>query len=132
VDAARLCAQGASDGLRAELLEAGETLASVAHGPELLPLDQRFWKHLLDGAGNIAYQLAFNSLIRAVHADPYFSLGWLEHELERCDYRRPIARAIADRDPDAAATVARDALSPAAELLGSIAPSPKSAAGERT
>ena len=32
----------------------------------------------------------------------------------------------------AAATVARDALSPAAELLGSIAPSPKSAASERT
>src|SRR5947208_12041444 len=33
VDAARLCAQGASDDLRAELLEAGETLPSVAHGP---------------------------------------------------------------------------------------------------
>ena len=63
---------------------------------------------------------------------PTVSLGWLEHELERCDYRRPIARAIADRDPAAAATVARDALSPAAELLGSVAPSPKSAAGERT
>lgn len=118
VDAARLCAERADDELRSELLEAGETLRAVSHGPELLPLDQRFWQQLLDGAGNLAYQLAFNSLIRAVHADPDFSLGWLQHELERCDYRRPIARAIADRDPDAAATAAREALSPAAELLG--------------
>jgi DNA-binding FadR family transcriptional regulator len=120
VDAARLCAQGASDELRSELLEAGEALGAVAHGPELLPLDQRFWQRLLDGAGNLAYQLAFNSLIRAVHADPGLSLGWLEHELERCDYRRPIARAIADCDPDAAATAAREALSPAAEILGAM------------
>jgi DNA-binding FadR family transcriptional regulator len=117
VDAARLCAQAASDGLREELLQTGKSLAAVARGSELLPLDQRFWRHLLDGAGNLAYQLAFNSLIRAVHADPDFSQGWLEHELERCDYRRPIARAIADRDPDAAAAAARDALSPAAEIL---------------
>jgi GntR family transcriptional regulator, transcriptional repressor for pyruvate dehydrogenase complex len=118
VDAARLCAEAANDALRDELLETGETLAAMAHGPELLPLDQRFWRQLLDGAGNLAYQLAFNSLIRAVHADPDFSLGWLEHELERSDYRRPIARAIADRDAEAAASAARDALSPAAELLG--------------
>src|SRR5207248_6147767 len=100
------------------------------HGPELLPVDQRFLQHLLDGAGNIAYQLAFNSLIRAVHADPDFSLGWLEHELERCDYRRPIARAIADRDPDGAATAARDALLPAAEMPGSGAQPPKDAWGQ--
>jgi GntR family transcriptional repressor for pyruvate dehydrogenase complex len=120
VDAARLCAEGANEALRRELLETGNALAAVAHGPELLPLDQRFWQQLLDGAGNLAYQLAFNSLIRAVHAVPEFSLGWLEHELERCDYRRPIARAIADRDPGAAASEARDALSPAADRLGAV------------
>jgi DNA-binding FadR family transcriptional regulator len=66
-----------------------------------------------------------------VHADPDFSLEWLEHELERCDYRRPIARAIADRDPQAAAAAARDALSPAAEMLASLAQSPKSSASRR-
>ena len=121
VDAARLCAESANDAVRDDLIETGQTLAAVARGPELLPLDQRFWRQLLDGAGNLASQLAFNSLIRAVHDDPDFSLGWLEHELERCDYRRPIARAIADRDPGAAATAARDALSPAAEMLGAAA-----------
>lgn len=121
VDAARLCAESANDAVRDDLIETGQSLAAVARGPELLPLDQRFWRQLLDGAGNLAYQLAFNSLIRAVHADPDFSLGWLEHELERCDYRRPIARAIADRDPGAPATAARDALSPAAEMLGAAA-----------
>jgi DNA-binding FadR family transcriptional regulator len=120
VDAARLCAERAGDELRSELVEAGEALAVVSHGPGLLPLDQRFWQQLLDGAGNLAYQLAFNSLIRAVHADPEFSLGWLERELERCDYRRPIARAIAGRDPDAAAAAAREALSPATEILGTV------------
>jgi DNA-binding FadR family transcriptional regulator len=131
VDVARLCAAGASDELRAELLEAGEALSGAARGVELLPLDQRFWQLLLDGAGNVAYQLAFNSLIRAVHAVPDFSVGWLQHELERCDYRRPIARAIAVRDPDAAADAARDALSPAAEMLSAVEKPPQSAASRR-
>jgi DNA-binding FadR family transcriptional regulator len=128
VDVARRCARAATPGVREELLESGEILAAAAHGPELLALDQRFWQLMLDGAGNVAYQLAFNSLIRAVHAIPDFSVRWLEHELEQCDYRRPIARAIAASDPDAAATAARDALSPAAELLGAAAEAPRAAA----
>ena len=118
VDVARLCALNASHEVRDELVEVGEMLAAAAHGPELLPLDQRFWQRMLDGAGNVAYQLAFNSLIRAVHAIPDFSVRWLGHELEQSDYRRPIARAIAAPDPDGAASAARDALSPAVEMLG--------------
>jgi DNA-binding FadR family transcriptional regulator len=128
VDVARLCALDASDEVRDELVDVGETLAAVADGPELLPLDQRFWQQMLDGAGNLAYQLAFNSLIRAVHATPEFSVRWLEHELEQCDYRRRIARAIAAHDPDTAEIAARDALAPAAEMLLQSA---KTAAGQR-
>jgi DNA-binding FadR family transcriptional regulator len=129
VDVARLCALNGSPDVRDELLEASEMLAAVAHGPELLALDQRFWQHMLDGAGNVAYQLAFNSLIRAVHATPEFSVRWLERELELCDYRRPIARAIAALDPDTAEIVARDALSPAAEVLSAVTQSPDAATG---
>ena len=71
---------------------------ALARGPELLALDERFWQRVLDGAGNLAYQLAFNSLIRAVHARIDLSLPWLEQELSRGDYRRPIAAAIAAGD----------------------------------
>ena len=131
VDVVRLCALGASDELRAGLLDAGDALAAAGRGVKLLPLDQRFWQLLLDGAGNVAYQLAFNSLIRAVHAVPDLSVGWLKRELERCDYRRPIARAIAAHDPDAAAAAGRDALAPAAEMLSAVAQSRPTAATQR-
>lgn len=112
VDVVRLCAQRAGPEVAADLLEASERIAAVAHGPELLALDEHFWQRILDGAGNLAYQLAFNSLIRGVHAMPELSIPWLEHELARSDFRRPIATAIAAGDPDAAMSAARAGLSP--------------------
>jgi DNA-binding FadR family transcriptional regulator len=110
VDLARLCAQRASRDVGKDLLEISRKLAA-AGGEELLELDRRFWQRVLDGAGNLAYQLAFNSLIRAVHARRDLSIPWLEEELERSDYRRPIALAIAAADADSAASAARKALS---------------------
>ncbi len=44
------------------------------------------------------------------------SVPWLEQELERGDYRRPIAAAIAAGDAESAATAARAALTPPAGL----------------
>jgi len=116
-DVARLCAQRAGGDVRGELLEISERLAVLGEGAELegaelLALDQRFWQRVLDGAGNLAYQLAFNSLIRAVHAQHGLSVAWLEQELKRGDYRRPIAAAIAAGDSERAATAARLALAP--------------------
>jgi len=115
VDLSRLCAQRAGGEVRGELLEISERLAGVGEGVELLPLDQRFWQGVLDGAGNLAYQLAFNSLIRAVHARVDFSLPWLEQELRRSDYRQPIAAAIAAGDAESAARATREALTPPAD-----------------
>jgi DNA-binding FadR family transcriptional regulator len=109
VDLARLCAQRAGGRVRKDLLEISQKLAAVG-GEELLELDRRFWQRVLDGVGNLAYQLAFNSLIRAVHARRDLSIPWLEEELERSDYRRPIAAAIAAGDADGAATAAHEAL----------------------
>jgi len=90
VDVARLCAQRASRETGEELLAISGELAGLAGGEGLLPLDERFWRLVVDGAGNVAYQLAFNSLIRAVHARTGFSLPWLEQELRRSGYRHPI------------------------------------------
>jgi DNA-binding FadR family transcriptional regulator len=109
VDLARLCAQRAGGEVGRDLLEISRKLAA-AGGEELLELDRRFWQRVLDGAGNLAYQLAFNSLIRAVHAQRDLSVPWLEQELGRSDYRRPIALAIASADADTAASAARKAL----------------------
>ncbi len=110
VDAARLCAQRADSGVRTELVEISGRLADLTEGFELLALDELFWRRMLDGAGNLAYQLAFNSLIRAVHVQYALSVSWLEQELARSDYRRPIATAIAACDPQGAATATREAL----------------------
>jgi DNA-binding FadR family transcriptional regulator len=112
VDLARLCALRSDAGVRGELLEIAEQIAGVAEGVELLALDESFWRGVLDGAGNLAYQLAFNSLIRAVHARHELSLPWLEQELARSDYRRPIAAAIAAGDAESAAAATRAALTP--------------------
>ncbi len=116
VDLARLCAQRADAELREELVEIAACLAEAADSAECVALDQRFWQRMLDGAGNLAYQLAFNSLIRVVHSLRELSVSWLEQELERGDYRRPIAAAIAAGDAESAAEAARAALTPPASL----------------
>lgn len=120
-DLARLCALRGEAELRARLPELARRLAEVDSGPQLLDIDQAFWQTILDGAGNFAYQLAFNSLIRAVHARVEISLPWLEEELRRGDHRRPIADAIAAGDPAAAQHTVRQALEPPADLAALLA-----------
>jgi GntR family transcriptional regulator, transcriptional repressor for pyruvate dehydrogenase complex len=132
VDVARLCAQRAGGAVAEELSTVAERLAEVGRGPELLALDQRFWQHVLQGAGNLAYQLAFNSLIRGVNAVPELSEQWLEHELEQCDYRRNLAAAIGAGDPELAAAAAREALAVDARAVTMNASKPAVAAGRRS
>jgi GntR family transcriptional regulator, transcriptional repressor for pyruvate dehydrogenase complex len=129
VDLARLCAQRAGEDVCAELLATAELLAGATPGEEMLELDRRFWQLVLDGAGNLAYQLAFNSLIRAVHALRELSVPWLERELSRSGHRRPIAAAIAAGDADAAAGATREALTPTRAELSLAAPALDAEAG---
>jgi DNA-binding FadR family transcriptional regulator len=110
-DVARLCAERDGKGVGADLLAIAGRLAQVS-GEDLLDSDQRFWQRILDGADNLAYQLAFNSLIRVVHARRDLSARWLEGELRRSGHRRPIAAAIAAGDAAAAEAEARIALTP--------------------
>jgi GntR family transcriptional regulator, transcriptional repressor for pyruvate dehydrogenase complex len=109
VDLARLCAERSGRALGPELLEIAARLAD-ASGEGLLELDERFWQLIVDGAGNLAYQLAFNSLIRAVHARRELSLPVLEREIKQGEHRLPIAQAIAAGDAPAAAEAARAGL----------------------
>ncbi len=128
-DLSRLCAERAEPDVRRDLVSIAGRIASVSSGPDLFAVDQLFWQRILDGAGNLAYQLAFNSLIRAVHAIPDVSLPWLEHELGRSDHRRPIAAAIAAGDAEAAERATRLALTPAPEFFVAITQSRKTATG---
>jgi GntR family transcriptional regulator, transcriptional repressor for pyruvate dehydrogenase complex len=113
-DLARLCAVRAGTEAGDELLEIAALLHAAREGSELVALDERFWRCVLDGSGNLAYQLAFNSLIRALHARLEIGLPWLERELLRSDFRRPIAEAIAAGDAESAAIATREALTPRA------------------
>ena len=116
-DVARLCAQRSGLDLHVALRATCAELAACGGGVAVLALDERFWRLVLDGAENFAYQLAFNSLIRGVHAVPRLAVPWLEHELSAGGYRRPIADAIAGGDGDAAAEAAREALEPAVQAF---------------
>jgi GntR family transcriptional regulator, transcriptional repressor for pyruvate dehydrogenase complex len=120
-DLARLCAERGAPELRAELPGMAEGILLVGSGEELLALDETFWRVILDGAGNLAYQLAFNSLIRAVHARVEISLPWLEEELRQSGHRGPIAAAIAAGNPKRAERATREALQPPSELAALLA-----------
>jgi DNA-binding FadR family transcriptional regulator len=128
VDLVRLCAERAGADIREELPALADRLAE-ATGSDIFALDERFWQRILDGAGNLAYQLAFNSLIRAVHAMPDRSLPWLQDELSRGDHRRPIAAAIAAGDTLAAAAAARTALTPAPAAFALLTKTTNAATG---
>ncbi len=118
-DVARLAAQRASTAQRREILAAAEAIATSSPGDRSL-LDRRFWQLLLDSAGNLAYQLAFNSLLRAVDAIGELHAEWLAHELEAGEHRRPIAAAVRAGDAEAAAAAARAALEPPADLFARL------------
>jgi DNA-binding FadR family transcriptional regulator len=68
-DAARLCASRGTDVAKAAVVEAVEVYARAA--PELERMGQAniaLWRGILGGAGNIAYLLAFNSLVGGAFA----------------------------------------------------------------
>jgi GntR family transcriptional repressor for pyruvate dehydrogenase complex len=130
-DVARLCAERSPRSAGAELVEIAALLAEATSAEQLLELDERFWQRALDGAGNLAYQLAFNSLIRAVHAQRELSVPLLEEELRHSGHRAPIAEAIAAGDSQAAERAARAALAAAAPSPARLRPKGKAARHER-
>ncbi len=109
-DLARLCALRADDQVKADLTAIAHQLKAAPQDAGIVALDLRFWERMLDGADNIAYRLAYNSLIRSAQAAPELQLGWTIKELETSDFRIPIAEAIAAGDSAAAEAATRTSL----------------------
>jgi DNA-binding FadR family transcriptional regulator len=107
-DAARLAAlRGGAP--CADRLAVAVTAMRAAHGDlaRLQRLATEFWSHLVDGADNVAYRLAFNALhatydrVRALLAGP------MAAELADAASYAALADAIRRGDPDGAESEAR-------------------------
>ena len=115
-DAARLCARRAVAPLPERLLRITEEMSNAPDLDALIDLDTQFWALVVDGADNIAYRLAFNSLIRCLRANQKPALALVAGELLDQSGRRSLAEAIAVRDEQAAELGARQALSGSLEI----------------
>ena len=108
-DAARRAAERAGAAQRAEIVARAEALAAAAD-PEARNVEyERLWDAIVDGAGNIAYRLALNTLVAGQHV-LVLDAERVGAELGDPDAIRALARAIAERRPDAARTVAAELL----------------------
>ncbi|MEY4509140.1 MAG: hypothetical protein RLZZ450_1262 [Pseudomonadota bacterium] len=103
----RLCALRASPELRKELVEIAEKMRSSRDPQEIYTLEVWFWERALEGADNIAYQLAFNSLIKSSIRMGHAAREMSVQEVKNCGYRVSLAEAIAAGDADRAETETR-------------------------
>ncbi len=94
-DVVRLCAQRASRKVRNDLVRIAEEMRATTADDALFQLEVRFWEQLLEGADNIAYRLAFNSLVKGAYAMGPFAVQWSLAEIRGSDFRGPLAAAIA-------------------------------------
>lgn len=108
-DAARRAAERAGPVQRAELLARAEALAA-ARDPEARNVEyERFWDVVVDGAGNVAYRLALNTLVAGQHV-LVLDAERVAAEIGDADAVRGLAAAIAERRPEDARALAADLL----------------------
>ncbi len=109
VDAARRCAERATPATVDALHEALETqrLATPAQAPLVYA---HLWDHVIDGADNIAYRLAYNSLLAGLDPDAPQSRALFTGEACDLEAVSTLVATIAARIPDAAADAAADLL----------------------
>lgn len=112
-DAARLCAVRGSDEILAELPRLAAALpdpADVRRYETRFRAYEAFWARIIDGAGNLTYRLAFNSLVDARDGGGIAREVYAAEVDNARDAAVPLARAIAARDPDTAARLGRELL----------------------
>jgi DNA-binding FadR family transcriptional regulator len=112
VDAARRAAQRITPAAAAALRSHVEDLMA-ADAVDLVELGQRydtFWRLIVAASDNIAYQLADNSLVEALHQLPDLALALSEPEITDLERQRDLMVAVCDHDTELAATVAADLL----------------------
>ena len=105
-DIARLAAERRPDGIVAELAELVEAMGETDDLARLAELSMQFWAALATGSGNLAYQLAFNTLREAVRHLPGLAAAQADELRDVRGYRQ-IADAVRRRDGAAAARAAR-------------------------
>ncbi|MFR9799792.1 FadR/GntR family transcriptional regulator [Streptomyces sp. MS06] len=118
-DAARLCAVRCSREAAAEIVSAAEAYAG--RGPDLAELgaaDVAWWRLIVEGSGNIAYLLAFNTLV-----DGGMTAGEVPAELRATELldvsaHTRLAALIAARDGQGAEGAARALLARSAPAVG--------------
>lgn len=111
IDAARLCADRATPALRHTVTTTVEEYAALA--PDLHAMGAAniaLWRHIVDGSGNTAYLLAFNSLVAGAVAVGDVPPQRRAAELLDVAGHRRLAEAIADGRGDAAAAQAHTLL----------------------
>ncbi|MFI7220723.1 FadR/GntR family transcriptional regulator [Micromonospora maritima] len=108
IDAARLCAERGDPALVADLVRAVEEYGSLA--PDLDRMAEAniaIWRLVVQGSGNTAYQLAFNSLVAGTFAVGDVPPDTRTAELLDVAGHRRLAAAIASGQGAAAARQAR-------------------------
>jgi GntR family transcriptional repressor for pyruvate dehydrogenase complex len=110
-DAARLCAQRADAPTRDGIRLAARRFAEA--GPdldELAAANIQLWRSIITGSGNVAYLLAFNSLVAHAYAIAPVPAPHRADELLDTGGHVQLAELIADGRPDEAERLARHLL----------------------
>ena len=108
-DAARLCALRADDATRAEVNARAEALAATVDAAARTAIYDVLWDRIIDGAGNLAYRLALNTLV-AGQRMLALDASVVGAEIDDARAVRALARAIVDGDADRAHACARTLL----------------------
>ena len=118
-DIARLCTERAPPSIKAELVAITEEMRKTAGAAQLLRLEQRFWERAVEGAQNLAYRLAHNTLIKSAQVMGPMAEEWTAEELRANDFRSALAKAIAEGDATRAEAETRSAMRRAVDILAS-------------
>ncbi|MFB7776175.1 FadR/GntR family transcriptional regulator [Streptomyces bauhiniae] len=111
-DAARLCALRCSDRAAAYIMESASRYA--VQGPDFTELgeaDVAWWRLIVEGSGNIAYLLAFNSLVTGALPVAEVPDALRAAELLDVEAHLRLGTLIATRESRAAERLARELLS---------------------
>jgi GntR family transcriptional repressor for pyruvate dehydrogenase complex len=116
-DLVRLCTLRGDAETKADLVAIAKKMKESTNDADVFALDIRFWERMADGAGNIAYRLALNTMVRSAQASGGFGQHWALGELKQNDYRVPLAAVIASGDAAKAEATTRDAMRAAVDLF---------------
>jgi GntR family transcriptional repressor for pyruvate dehydrogenase complex len=105
-DAARLCARRADAVTRSALQARAETLAAAGDPGARTAIYDVIWDAIIDGAGNLAYRLALNTLVAGQRVLS-FDAAVVGAEIGDPDAIRALTRVIADGDEAGAHAAAR-------------------------